>query len=285
MSTLLLLAPAIAWGILPLVVSATGGRPVNEIFGTALGTLIVAVIVDLFLRPTIDTKSFILALVAGAFWIVGQLGQYTGYDAIGVAQTMPISTGLQLVGTSLVGVVIFGEWSTVTAKLIGALGILILIVGVILTSIRDKKDTLSNKGNRGTIIMLVFTTIGFITYNAIPKALSDSGIAIFLPESIGMVLAVLVYLLFTRQGAAFRESASWRNIIGGVVFSVASLTYILSVRENGVNTAFIISQLSVVISTLGGLLILKEKKSRRELFATLGGLILIVGGAVITTFI
>lgn len=38
---------------------------------------------------------------AGAVWVVGQLGQYIGDQRIGVSQTMPISTGLQLVGTYL----------------------------------------------------------------------------------------------------------------------------------------------------------------------------------------
>ncbi|KRN28696.1 transmembrane protein [Lactobacillus selangorensis] len=283
MSIVWLLLPALAWGVLPLVVSKLGGEPVDEIFGTAFGTLIVSVVVELILHPSINAISFIMAMLAGAFWIVGQLGQYTGYAKIGVSKTMPISTGLQLVGTALVGVIIFGEWPSVMSKVIGALGVVLLIIGAVMTSIQDNKDQ-SNGSQRRTIIMLVVTTIGFIVFNAIPKALSASGIAIFLPESIGMVLAVLIYLLFKHDfHRVVTGKKSWLNIIGGFVFSIASLTYIMSVSANGVNTAFVVSQLSVVISTLGSMIFLNEKKSRRELTFTLIGLVLIVVGAVITT--
>lgn len=284
MNVVWMLLPAVAWGVLPLIVSQLGGRPVNQIFGTAVGTLLASVVVQVVLQPTINLAGFLMAAVAGAFWIIGQLGQYTGYANIGVSKTMPISTGLQLVGTALVGVFLFGEWGTVLAKVIGALGVLLLVIGVILTSIQDRQDQHQAHQNR-TVVMLVITTIGFIVFNAIPKALSASGIAIFLPESVGMVVAVLVYLMIRRQGTVLIERSSWTNILGGLVFSVASLTYTLSVSQNGVNTAFVVSQLSVVLSTLGGMAFLHERKSHRELALTLSGLVLIVIGAIVTTLI
>ncbi len=73
------------------------------------------------------------------------------------------------------------------------------------------------------------------------------------------------------------------NMIGGLIFSIAAVSYIFSVRDNGVNTAFIVSQVSVVISTLGGMLVMHENKSRREMVFTLTGLVLIIGGAVVTS--
>lgn len=284
MNIVWMLLPAIAWGVLPLIVSQLGGRPVNPIFGTAVGTLIASLVVQLIVHPAINVISFIMAMIAGAFWIIGQLGQYTGYANVGVSKTMPISTGLQLVGTSLVGVFLFGEWSTTIAKLVGGLGVLLLVIGVIMTSIQDRQEV-TGSNQRRTIVMLIVTTIGFIVFNAIPKALSASGIAIFLPESVGMMVAVIVYMLVSGQVRIVAERASWLNIIGGLVFSVASLTYIVSVSQNGVNTAFVVSQLSVVLSTLGGMVFLHERKSKRELVLTLSGLVLIVIGAVVTTLI
>lgn len=96
-----------------------------------------------------------------------------------------------------------------------------------MTSIQDHQDGGRINNQRKTIIMLILTTIGFIVFNAIPKALSASGIAIFLPESIGMSLAVLVYSLFKRDfKKVVKQKSSWRNLIGGFIFSIASLTYI-----------------------------------------------------------
>lgn len=283
MQLLWLLLPAIGWGLLPLVVVKTNSRVVNQIFGTAMGTLVVSIIVMAILRPSLPLTTFIMAAVAGAMWIVGQLGQYTAYQRIGVSQTMPISTGLQLIGTSLVGVILFGEWSTTTARVAGFAGIVLLIIGAVLTSINDGDASGSRGSSTGTLVMLLLTTVGYVIYNAIPRALTASGIAIFFPESVGMVIGVLVYFLATRQMGALRERASWRSLVIGFVFSIASLAYILSVRDNGVNTAFIVSQLSVVISTLGGFIFLGERKSKRGYVLTITGLVLIVVGAIITS--
>lgn len=284
MKYLWLLLPAIGWGILPLVVVKTNSKVVNQIFGTAVGTLIISIFVMLILRPSLSATTFLMAAVAGAMWIIGQLGQYTAYQRIGVSKTMPISTGLQLIGTSLIGVLVFGEWASTTAKVAGFVGIALLIIGAALTSVNDQQGSGNRHVNQAaTLLMLLLTTIGYVIYNAIPRALTASGIAIFFPESVGMVIGVLIYLLATHRTAALKEPASWRSLIIGFVFSIASLTYILSVRDNGVNTAFVVSQLSVVISTLGGFIFLHEKKTGRGYVFTSIGLVLIVAGAVITS--
>ncbi|WP_125766716.1 GRP family sugar transporter [Lapidilactobacillus wuchangensis] len=283
MNVIYLLLPALAWGVLPLVISLAGGRPVNQIFGTAVGTVIASVVVVIALRPTINWTTALLAALAGAFWIIGQLGQYTGYQRIGVSKTMPISTGLQLIGTSLIGVVMFGEWPTTLNRVIGVLGVLLLILGVILTSIKTPTGQTVTHKHYGTLIMLIFTTFGYLIYNTIPRALGSSGLAIFLPESIGMLVAVLIYLLSTKQLTVFKERSSWLNVFGGLIFSVAAVSYIVSVHNYGVNTAFIVSQLSVMISTIGGIIFLHERKHGRELLLTIAGLGLIIAGALVTT--
>ena len=281
MNIVLMLLPAIAWGVLPLAVTRIKGKPINQIFGTAIGTLIVSIVVFLIMKPSISIGSFILAALAGGFWIIGQLGQYNAYRSIGVSQTMPISTGLQLIGTAFIGVLIFGEWASINAKIFGVIGILLLIIGVSLTAKKDQKTSDNNQTR--TLIMLILTTIGFLIYNSIPRAMTSSGLAIFLPESIGMVVAVLLYIIFTRQPKVLEEKASWQSLLAGFIFSIAAITYILSVKDNGVNSAFVVSQLSVVISTIGGMVFLHESKTKHELLLTIIGLILIVIGAVVTT--
>lgn len=74
MNIVWMLLPAIAWGVLPLIVSQLGGRPINQIFGTAVGTLIASIVVQLIVHPAINVTSIIMAMIAGAFWIIGQLG-------------------------------------------------------------------------------------------------------------------------------------------------------------------------------------------------------------------
>lgn len=285
MNILLMIVPAIGWGLLSPVVSKIGGKPANQIFGTTFGALMIALILSLFYHPEMSIETFAVAAVAGAFWVIGQVGQFIGLKNIGVSTTMPVSTGFQLIGTTLVGVVIFGEWSTIIQKVLGVIGIFILILGIWLTSITD--ETADQKGHDkkwfGTVAMLLFTTLGYVVYMAIPRGLNSSGLAIFLPESVGMFLAVMVYIILTGQKVVFREKVSWLNIAGGMVYALGAITYILSVNANGVNSAFVVSQLAVVISTLLGMVWMHETKSHREMMFTILGLVMIIAGAVITT--
>jgi len=76
---LIALIPALGWGLNPLLISKLGGKPVNQTLGTGIGALIVGLIVQLAVRPTVDASTFWLSALSGAFWVLGQIGQYTSY--------------------------------------------------------------------------------------------------------------------------------------------------------------------------------------------------------------
>lgn len=283
MNIIIALIPALGWGLNPLLISKLGGKPVNQTLGTGIGALIVGLIVQLAVRPTVDAQTFWLSALSGAFWVLGQIGQYTSYSRMGVSTTMPISTGLQLVGTSVIGVLMFGEWAGDGAKIVGFAAIVLMIIGVALTAVTDSPD--GRNGLMSGLIILVPTTIGYWVYSALPKAVSASGTAIFFPQMFGMFLAAVIYTLVSGRGQAFKERTSWLNAFAGLIFGVSALAYIFSAKANGVATAYVITQVSVVISTLGGLLVLHETKSSRELRLTIIGLVLIVAGSVMTAFL
>lgn len=285
MNYLFLFIPAIGWGLMPLFVAGVKKSNIyHQIVGSVLGAFLFGVVVTLIKRPAFNMTSFLLAMVAGAAWVVGQCGQYYSYSKIGVSETMPLSTGLQLIGVPLVGVLIFGEWASTQAKLFGFLGILALVVGVAFTSLTDKGTAEGNKQNQtSTMIILTLTTLGYITSSSIPKALKGDGVMIFLGQTIGMMIATFIYLVATKQLKVLKEKESYQVIPAGVIFAIAALSYIISVQMNGVNLAFVMSQLCVVISTLGGIVFLHEQKTKKGYIYTAIGLVLIVAGAVLTS--
>ena len=285
MNYLFLFIPAIGWGLMPLFVAGVKKSNIyHQIVGSVLGAFLFGVVVTLIKRPAFNMTSFLLAMVAGAAWVVGQCGQYYSYSKIGVSETMPLSTGLQLIGVPLVGVLIFGEWASTQAKLFGFLGILALVVGVAFTSLTDKGTAEGNKQNQtSTMIILALTTLGYITSSSIPKALKGDGVMIFLGQTIGMMIATFIYLVATKQLKVLKEKESYQVIPAGVIFAIAALSYIMSVQMNGVNLAFVMSQLCVVISTLGGIVFLHEQKTKKGYIYTAIGLVLIVAGAVLTS--
>lgn len=285
MRYLFLFLPAIGWGLMPMFVAGVKKSNIyHQIVGSVLGAFIFGAVVTLITRPAFNTTTFLLAMMAGAAWVIGQCGQYYSYSKVGVSETMPISTGLQLIGVPLVGVLIFGEWASTQAKLFGFIGILALIIGVAFTSLTDKGTAEGNKKNQTTtMIVLVLTTLGYITSSSIPKVLKGDGVMIFLGETIGMMIATLIYLIGSKQIKVLKEKQSYQVIPAGIIYAIAALSYIISVQMNGVNLAFVMSQLCVVISTLGGILFLHEQKTKKGYIYTVIGLVLIVAGAVLTS--
>lgn len=278
MNILIALVPALFWGILPVLVSKIGGKPTSQILGTTLGTLIVALAVCLYIEPHFSQWVFVGAFLSGLAWAFGQFFQYIAYTKIGVSKAMPISTGLQITATSICGVLIFNEWSGFYPKLIGAAAIVIIITGVFFTSYQQKDEQRPSHLLSGLIILLI-STLGYVGYSILPRLFDVDGWSGFLPQALGMVV---MSLLLSVKGS-IKQIISFttvKNILPGLLFGVGALAYLISTDKNGVATGFSLSQMSVVIATLGGIYLLGESKTRRELIAVIVGLVLVVGGGV-----
>lgn len=221
----------------------------------------------------------------------GQMGQFISYTRIGVSGTIPLSAGFQLVGNSLIGVLIFGEWSTVQAKIIGFIALVLVVVGIVLSSKSDDQE--SSNANAKNIAFLLVTTIGFWIYSSFPKLIAKNinpnvnGLDYILPEMFGVLVGTVVYIIGSHStfvSFVYRGKLLWRNSIAGLEFGIGTLFYLFSVKQNGVTNAFIYSQLCSVISTFGGIWFLHESKSKREMTYIIIGLIFIVGGSILTGF-
>lgn len=216
MNILIALIPALGWGIFPLIAGKIkNSQPVNELMGLGTGALIVGIIIAIIHPTNSNLTIFSLSLISGIFWTIGQSGQFISMRNIGISKTMPLSTGLQLIGNTLIGAIIFGEWTSGSQYLIGTLALVLIIIGVSLTALsKDKSAKLKIRD----IILLLFTSVGYWIYSSFPKA-------------------------------------TWLNIFSGFSFDIAAFAYIFSAQLNGVITAFIYSQLCVIISTLGGIFV------------------------------
>lgn len=282
MNIIIALLPAIGWGIMPWIVNKVpASKTANQILGVGLGATLVGIIVTIAKQPATSLPVFLISMISGAFWTIGQIGQFISFTRIGVSKTMPISTGLQLVGNTLIGALIFSEWHSQNDFLFGSIALLIIIVGVILTAYTEKDADESKKATKKDFLFLILTTVGYLVYSAFPKTISANAESMFLPQTLGILLGAIIYLLFSKQQVAFKQKASYLDIFAGIAFGIAAYTYIISAQLNGVTNAFIYGQLSVIISTLGGMTLLGEKQEGKELLTTLAGLALIVVGAVL----
>ena len=261
---LLALIPALGWGLMPLITGKIGGSAVNQMFGIGAGATIIGLVAYAVTQPTVSTTAFWFSVLCGALWTIGQVGQFVSFKRMGVSNTMPLSTVLQLVGNSLIGVIIFGEWHSSRALTIGFVALAIVIVGALMTSVSDsnsdKKVTASN------FIFLLVTTIGYWVYSAFPKipiVANESAQGIFLPEMLGILLGSVIYALCSGNASSFKQKEQYLNILGGLSWGIAAFAYIFSAKALGVTEAFIFTQLNVIIATFGGIWILHEHKSHR----------------------
>src|SRR5699024_6687474 len=187
------LGPLIGWGLFPTIASKFGGRPVNQILGATVGTLIFALCFAFIQGMRLPTgANLIFSLISGIGWSFGQIITFKAFGLIGSSKAMPITTAFQLLGASLWGVFALGDWPGILNKIIGFTALLVILVGAQMTVWSEKKEKQYARNLRKAVILLLIGEIGYWAYSAAPQATDISGMQAFLPQAIGMVIASII---------------------------------------------------------------------------------------------
>lgn len=286
------LGPLLGWGLFPTIASKIGGRPVNQILGTSLGTLIFAAIFSMINGLTFPTgMDLFFSILSGVGWACAQIITFKCFTMIGSSRAMPVTTAFQLLGASLWGVFFLGNWPGATAKLLGAFALVLIMIGAKMTVWSETESAESAGIMKKAVLLLAVGEIGYWAYSAAPQATAIDGMHAFLPQAIGMVIVAVIYsAVVTIKGgetSPFIETVSYKQIFSGFFFAFAALTYLISAQPdmNGLATGFILSQTSVVLATLTGIWFLGQKKTAKEMTVTIIGLVLILAAATITVMI
>lgn len=286
------LGPLLGWGLFPTIASKIGGRPVNQILGTSLGTLIFAAIFSMINGLAFPTgMDLFFSILSGVGWACAQIITFKCFTMIGSSRAMPVTTAFQLLGASLWGVFFLGNWPGATAKLLGAFALVLIMIGAKMTVWSETESAESAGIMKKAVLLLAVGEIGYWAYSAAPQATAIDGMHAFLPQAIGMVIVAVIYsAVVTVKGgetSPFIEAVSYKQIFSGFFFAFAALTYLISAQPdmNGLATGFILSQTSVVLATLTGIWFLGQKKTAKEMTVTIIGLVLILAAATITVMI
>ncbi|EJR6902404.1 ribose transporter RbsU [Enterococcus faecalis] len=286
------LGPLLGWGLFPTIASKIGGRPVNQILGTSLGTLIFAAIFSMINGLAFPAgMDLFFSILSGVGWACAQIITFKCFTMIGSSRAMPVTTAFQLLGASLWGVFFLGNWPGATAKLLGAFALVLIMIGAKMTVWSETESAESAGIMKKAVLLLAVGEIGYWAYSAAPQATAIDGMHAFLPQAIGMVIVAVIYsAVVTVKGgetSPFIEAVSYKKIFSGFFFAFAALTYLISAQPdmNGLATGFILSQTSVVLATLTGIWFLGQKKTAKEMTVTIIGLVLILAAATITVMI
>ena len=289
---LLACVPILSFGFLPVVATRIGGRPVDQTMGTALGSIVFAVIVTLIRRPALDEHVFLISMCSGLFWAVGSFGQYMGITYLGVSRSIPISCGTQIIFASLMGILL-GDWATPAAKIYGFAALVLIIIGIVFTSYqsRVRETSATGTGVGGTaaparkknaqwgkgIGVNVISSLGFTGYVAVLKYFHVSGWDSLLPQSVGQVIGTIAISLILFRTLPF-DKAAGKNSIGGLIWAVGNIALLLSQAAIGLAVAYPIAQAAIIVSVLGGVYINGETKDKKEWRHTFTGIAIIIAG-------
>lgn len=282
---LIALIPAIAWGSIGLVSGKLGGSANQQTLGMTWGALLFSILTTIVfwhhivLNTTLEV--WIVGIISGLFWSLGQNQQFHSMKAIGISNTVPLSTGLQLFFNALVGVVLFREWTSTHQISLGILALFILIVGATLTSVKDNKKIGENKVDNWSlgIRALALSTLGYVGYAVVVKWTGVDTKSMVLPQSLGMVIGASIFAF----GKDALQKETYKNVITGLVWGTGNFFMFLAIPIIGLAISYSFSQMGIIISTFGSILLLGEKKTAKELrFITFGSILIIIGGILLS---
>ncbi|WP_390409466.1 GRP family sugar transporter [Lacticaseibacillus jixiensis] len=279
MAIIIALIPAIAWGSIGLVSGKLGGNAYQQTLGMTIGALVFGIGTWAFAHPVMDTKVWVLGVLSGLFWALGQSQQFQAMKYVGVSMTVPISTGMQLVASTLAGALLFGEWKTGKDVTLGLLALVLLVIGATLSSRKEKSQDAGAATSYGAgIRTLLISTAGYAGYTIVVNAGHLGATAVVLPQSVGMLIGAV---LFSIGHQAFAKATA-KNVVTGLLWGTGNVFMLMAMSSVGLAIAYSMSQMGIVISTFGSIFLLGERKTHKEMtWVTWGAILIIAGGVVL----
>jgi glucose uptake protein len=290
-SILIGLIPALGWGFQGIVMQKIGGTTANKQMGMVLTALVMSIFVAL-VDPIVWSPALIAAAaVNGIPWAIAQILQIKSFDYLGVSRAMPLTAGMQLILTSIIGAFYFGEWPQAWQMGVGFAGIALIIVGTVLTTYTEAgQETTSKEYIRKGVIITAISSVLYVAYATAARFFNVDSFQILLPQALFMLAATVVIAIFVSKrdsvdGVFGRTEGvfglkSWQNMLTGVLWSVANIAVLFSNQVNGVAVGWTLANMNLIFATLGGLFILHEKKTPKELRFVIAGMVLIAAGGI-----
>lgn len=218
-------------------------------------------------------------LFVGVFFVMGLTAQRNGVSVASVAGKMSVVIPI------FFGVLLYNE----SLPVVKFIGILIAILAVYLSSIKEKKDKNTSAKSSLLLPILLFlgsgaidTTLKYFEKNFV----AENEVALFSGSLFGFA-ACFGLLIWAYKQILKREPFGYKNIIAGIVlgipnyYSVVFLIKALQIKGIESSTVFTINNVGIVIiSTLIGLLLFKETFSLKN---KIGVALAIVGILLVAT--
>ena len=281
------LLPALVLGFMSIVLVAQGGDDRQKTLGTLGGAFLFSALATPFIDVHWTTKTLLISFLSGLILGFGQYLQILCLKELGVSRTMPLTTAGQIIFMCLGGIILFGEMNHGLALVFALSSIALLTLGVVFISKTEKTEEATEENvdwKRGTILLVVSTSC-LVAYLLLVQGFGLDGRSVILPQSVGYFLVGLIATIPALSPQLGTEDNRWslltlRQLIPGLMWGAAILLTQISSARLGVAVAFPLSQMGVIIQTFGGIVILHETRTRREMRWTIIGVVIMVIGVI-----
>lgn len=272
MSLLIYSLPALGWGLMPIVSKKAGGTPVEQLLGTTFTAFGISIILSFLMGVEYTLTGTIAALISGSFWAGGQYLQFQALATGAVSKVMPLSNGTQLLFTSLASGILLREWQNLKQVLITLLLLLVILVAIYLVTMNQNQNKQQESISLQTILMICTSSLCLMGYVVTTSLFHVKGLQIFLPQAFAMFLSSCVIAKFDQEKQELSRIS--RNVLTGIFWTIANISLVYIATQLGVGLSYTISQLCIFVSIMGGILLLKEKKTKIEMIHTIIGVLL-----------
>ncbi len=281
MELVVALLPGICWGVFPILTFLIGGDIKKQVLGSSIGAFIGIIILNIINNYNYDLTTVIVGFVTGCFWPFGLFYQFKTAKLITMAKTAPLSSGTQLIFSTLFSVIVFREWETKYDFIVGIISMLLIIVGMYMTGYTENKAHFSKDTYIQAIKCVLLSSLLFVVYivgvQLFPQV---DKMTVLLPQIVGIIVGAIINVGI-KQVPKEVDKKFFLFIIPGLVWLLGNASLLVSYNRFGVAVSFGLAQTTIVISTLGSIYILKERKTQKEFKRVLLGLTILMFGVIL----
>lgn len=272
---ILALAGAAALGSVLLISMKMGGNVHSQMLGISIGVLLVSAASYLLAVPIMNNVTWVLGFVSGLLLAVGMYHQLLAAKKLGVSKTVPVTSGLQLIGITFFSVLLFKEWTSPLSLALGGMAIILIFCGILLIFLWIYTIQRNDPTAKFTFT-LIYSALGFIGFLALNRFFDLDEWSAMFPQGLGLTAGTA---LLSLKGKPFTKFAV-RNIVTGIALAAGNLCLLMSLPLLGTGRSFSFAQLGIALSTAGGLYLLRERANRKQAAFILISSILIIAGGV-----
>ncbi|MDY3678817.1 MAG: GRP family sugar transporter [Actinomyces urogenitalis] len=283
MAFLLALLPCFLFGTQQLLMAARPALPRRQNVAVLVGAGIVSLVAAPLTGGVWTWHATFWGVLAGVLWATALVFSLRAFQSWGVSRTMPINSSGQIIINALAGIALLGEWRAPGAMPLGVTALVVIIAGAASCSWQEKGagSGPTPAQHREGLVTSIICSVLYGIYPFMLRLADVSSSDAAGPMGIGLLLGAAVFTVILPREEPLVGEAFTPNLIGGGLWSVGNVFLLLSTSTVGVATSLALSQLAFVISSVGGIILLGETRTRREALTTALGITLAVVGIIL----